>query len=206
MSSSQDGLFSAPVTGGQQAARDRTITIVDGHALAFRSYFAIRQLTNSRGRSVNAVYGFTRSLMRLLAEDSEDDATIVAFDAPAKTFRHEQYEDYKAGRAPTPDDLPDQIDTIRQVVAAMGLYQIEVPGLEADDIIGTLATRCAADGYLVEIVTSDRDAYQLVSDRIKVRGLDKTQLLGPAEVLEKYGVTVEQWVDYRALIGDSSDN
>src|SRR5690554_3734514 len=192
MSSSQDGLFSAPVTGGQQAARDRTITIVDGHALAFRSYFAIRQLTNSRGRSVNAIYGFTRSLMRLLAEDGEGDATIVAFDAPAKTFRHEQYEGYKAGRAETPHDLPDQIDTIRRLVELMGVYQTEVPGLEADDIIGTLATKGAAAGYRVEIVTSDRDAYQLVSDRIRVRGLDKAQGFGPAEVLEKYGVTVEQ--------------
>ncbi len=203
MSSIQDDLFS----GSQGTEHNgRSLTLIDGHALAFRSYYAIRQMNNSRGRSVNAIWGFTRSLMRLLKEDNDGDVTIVAFDAPAKTFRHEQYEDYKAGRADTPEDLPDQIDTIRRVVELMGVYQIEVPGLEADDIIGTLAVRSAAAGYEVEIVTSDRDAYQLVSDRITVRGLDRTERFGPAEVLEKYGVTVEQWTDYRALTGDASDN
>ncbi|HLR46102.1 MAG TPA: 5'-3' exonuclease H3TH domain-containing protein, partial [Deinococcales bacterium] len=183
-----------------------SVTLVDGHALAFRSYYAIRQLTNSRGRSVNAVYGFLRSLLRLLAEDGPADATVVAFDAPGATFRHEQYEEYKAGRAPTPDDLKEQIDTIREAVRLLGVHQIEVPGLEADDIIGTLATRCAEQGCTVEIVTSDRDAYQLVGERVSVRGLDRNDRTGPADIVEKYGVTVEQWVDYRALIGDSSDN
>src|SRR5690625_5374045 len=88
----------------------------------------------------------------------------------------------------------------------MGIYRIEVPGLEADDIIGTLATRCAEQGYRVEIVTSDRDAYQLVSDRITVRGLDRAEQIGPEEVLAKSGVTVEHWVAYRALIGDPRDS
>ncbi|MEX2535627.1 MAG: DNA polymerase I [Trueperaceae bacterium] len=182
------------------------IVVIDGHALAFRSYYAIRELSNSQGRSVNAVYGFLRSLLRILREEGEHDATVVTFDAPAKTFRHEQYEDYKAGRAAIPDDLPEQISTVKQLVEMLGLYQIEVPGLEADDLIGTIAKNCEASGYTVEIVTSDRDAYQLVSDRVCVRGLDKQDRLGPREVLEKYGVTVEQWTDYRALTGDSSDN
>lgn len=196
----QSGAGAAPRPNGHRVA------LIDGHALAFRSYFAIRDLSTSKGRNVNAVYGFLRSLLRIISEENPDDATVIAFDAPAKTFRHEQYEDYKAGRAATPEDLPEQIDLIRKAVQLMGLYSIEVPGLEADDIIGTLATRCAEQGYSVEIVTSDRDAYQLVSDRIVVRGLDKTQRFGPADVLEKYGVTVEQWTDYRALTGDSSDN
>lgn len=182
------------------------IVIIDGHALAFRSYYAIRELSNSQGQATNAVYGFLRSLLKILKEEGEFDATVVTFDADAKTFRHEQYEDYKAGRAPTPEDLPAQIDTIKRVVDLLGLYSLEVPGLEADDLIGTIATRCAQQGYSVEIVTSDRDAYQLVSDRICVRGLDKTERYGPEEVFEKYGVRVEQWVDYRALTGDSSDN
>lgn len=203
---SQESLFSSPGTAPAAVPDGARVVLVDGHALAFRSYYAIRDLSTSTGRSVNAVYGFMRSLLRLLAENGEHDATVVAFDAPAKTFRHEKYEAYKAGRADTPDDLPAQIDTIREVVRNLGLFQIEIPGLEADDIIGTIATRCEADGYRVEIVTSDRDAYQLVSDRVVVRGLDKAQRFGPADVLEKYGVTVEQWTDYRALTGDASDN
>ncbi len=130
----------------------------------------------------------------------------MTFDAPAKTFRHEQFEGYKAGRRDTPEDLPRQIRQIKQIVELMGLYQIEVPGLEADDLIGTIATRCAERGYRVEIVTSDRDAYQLVGEHVCVRGLAKDDRFGPEQVYEKFGVTVEQWVDYRALTGDASDN
>lgn len=188
------------------ARNGHKIVIIDGHALAFRSYFAIRDLKNSKGETVNAVYGFLRSLLRILSEEGEFDATIVTFDAPAKTFRHEQYEGYKAGRRDTPDDLPRQIGQIKQLVELLGLYQTEVPGLEADDLIGTIATRCAERGYTAEIVTSDRDAYQLVGEHICVRGLSKDDRFGPDEVFEKFGVTVEQWVDYRALTGDASDN
>ena len=181
------------------------VVVIDGHALAYRSYYAIRELS-SKGKPTNAVYGFLRSLLRLLRDEGTHDATVITFDAPAKTFRHEQYQDYKAGRAPTPEDLPPQITTIKKILDLMGLYRIEVPGLEADDLIGTIAKRCEGLGYCVEIVTSDRDAYQLVSDSICVRGLDQRQRFGPAEIFEKYGVNVEQWTDYRALTGDSSDN
>jgi DNA polymerase-1 len=212
-SDEQPALFGASEAGTGDGTGNATngrnghkVVIIDGHALAFRSYYAIRNLSTSAGRSVNAVYGFLRSLLRILAEEKDNDATIVAFDAPARTFRHEQFEDYKAGRAPTPDDLPEQIDLIRRVVRLLGLHQLEVPGLEADDIIGTLSTRCSELGYAVEIVTSDRDAYQLVSEHVIVRGLDRNDHFGPADVLAKYGVTVEQWTDYRALTGDSSDN
>ncbi|ADI15477.1 DNA polymerase I [Truepera radiovictrix DSM 17093] len=182
------------------------IVIIDGHALAFRSYYAIRELSNSRGEPTNAIYGFLRSLLRILAEEGEFDATVVTFDAPAKSFRHEQFEGYKAGRRDTPEDLPEQIRIIKQLVDLLGLYRIEVPGLEADDLIGTIAARCAEKGYTVEIVTSDRDAYQLVSDRVYVRGLAKAERFGPDEVFEKFGVRVDQWVDFRALTGDASDN
>ncbi len=182
------------------------IVIIDGHALAFRSYYAIRDLSNSRGETTNAVFGFLRSLLRILQEEGEFDATVVTFDAPAKTFRHEQFDGYKAGRRDTPEDLPRQIRQIKRAVELLGLYQIEVPGLEADDLIGTIATRCAERGYKVEIVTSDRDAYQLVGDHITVRGLSKNDSFGPAEVFQKFGVTVAQWVDYRSLTGDASDN
>lgn len=203
MTNEQDTLFETLET---PKVNGHKIVVIDGHALAFRSYYAIRELSNSKGVSTNAVYGFVRSLLRILKEEGEHDATVVTFDAHAKTFRHEQYEDYKAGRAPMPDDLPWQIDTIKKLVTLLGLYQIEVAGLEADDLIGTIAKRCEAQGYSVEIVTSDRDAYQLVSKRICVRGLDKTDRYGPDEVFKKYGVRVDQWTDYRALTGDSSDN
>jgi DNA polymerase I len=182
------------------------LVIIDGHALAYRSYFAFQNLNTSKGVATNAVFGFLRSLLRILKEEGENDATVVAFDAPAKTFRHEQYAAYKAGRAPTPEDLPQQIQIIKDMVRLMGLYQIEQAGLEADDLIGTMAKRCEAKGYTVEIVTSDRDAYQLVNENICVRGIDKAEHYGPKEVFEKYGVRVDQWVDYRSLTGDSSDN
>ena len=199
MTETQAPLFTEPRNG-------HTMVVIDGHALAFRSYYAIRDLTTSTGRPVNAIFGFLRSLLRILDEEGEHDATVVTFDAPAKTFRHEQFEDYKAGRAPIPEDLPSQIDTIKRAIELLGLYQIEVPGLEADDLIGTIAARCADRGYTVEIVTSDRDAYQLINDHVTVRGLDKRDRFGPREVFDKYGVTVAQWTDYRALTGDASDN
>ena len=109
------------------AAKERNghkIVIIDGHALAFRSYFAIRELSNSKGETTNAVFGFLRSLLRILQEEGEFDATVVTFDAPAKTFRHEQYEGYKAGRRDIPEDLPRQIRQIKGLVELMGLYQI----------------------------------------------------------------------------------
>lgn len=194
-------LFAAP-----KERNGHKVVIIDGHALIFRSYFAFQNLRNSKGVATNAVFGFLKSLLRILKEEGEHDSTVIAFDAPAKTFRHEQYADYKAGRAPIPEDLPHQIDTIKHMVQLLGLYQIEQAGLEADDLIGTIAKRCEAIGYKVEIVTSDRDAYQLVNENITVRGLDKTDRYGPDEVFKKYGVRVDQWVDYRALTGDASDN
>ncbi len=190
----------------QKPVNGNKVIIIDGHALAYRSYFAFQSLSTSKGVATNAVYGFLRLLQRILKEEGDNDATIITFDAPAKTFRHEQYEAYKAGRAAAPDDLHPQVDVIKKLVKYMGIFQIEQAGLEADDLIGTIAKRCEEQGYSVEIVTSDRDSYQLVSDRICVRGLDKTDRYGPKEIFEKYGVTVEQWTDYRALTGDASDN
>lgn len=204
MTNPQTSLFPSPAE--RSSANGNTLIVIDGHALAFRSYYAIRELTNSKGQATNAVFGFVRSLLRILTEGGDETTTVVTFDAPAKTFRHEAYKDYKAGRAPTPDDLPGQIEMIKEIVGHLGLHQVEMPGLEADDLIGTIAKTCEQLGFLIEIVTSDRDAYQLISDRVCVRGLDKTERFGPTEVLEKYGVTVNQWTDYRALTGDSSDN
>jgi DNA polymerase I len=179
------------------------VILVDGHALLFRSYFSIKSMTTSGGEPVNAVFSFTRALLKLLKDKAT--TVIVVFDAPAKTFRHEQFEDYKAGRAKTPEDLPGQLLHVQKIIDLMGIPRIEQAGYEADDLIGSLAKRAELEGYRVEILTSDRDSYQLISEQVKVIRSDWT-LMDAEGVLEKYGVRVDQWVDYRALTGDSSDN
>ncbi|RIH83419.1 DNA polymerase I, thermostable [Meiothermus luteus] len=183
--------------------RPERIWLVDGHHLAYRSYFAYERLTTSRGQPTQAIYGFMRSLLRLLKEDG--DCVVVVFDAPARTFRHESYEEYKAGRAPTPEDFPAQLEQIKELVDLLGLGRLEVPGYEADDVIGTLARRAEAQGYPVRILTGDRDSFQLLSERVTVV-LPDGRVMTPAALQEKYGVRPEQWVDFRALVGDPSDN
>ena len=207
---SQPALFEAPTDAGPPGsagapARGRLV-LIDGHALAFRAYFALRRLSTSRGVPTNAVYGFVRALLDELRHAKEQDRVVVAFDAPTRTFRHERFDGYKAQRRPAPADLPTQLRTIKHLVDLLGVPRLEQPGLEADDLIATLATRAAAAGFEVEIVTSDRDALQLVSERVRVRTPDARRPLGPAEVEAKHGVRPEQWVDFRALTGDPSDN
>ncbi|ANC71194.1 DNA polymerase I [Deinococcus radiodurans] len=180
-----------------------TLVLIDGHALAFRSYFALPPLNNSKGEMTHAIVGFMKLLLRLARQKSNQ--VIVVFDPPVKTFRHEQYEGYKSGRAQTPEDLPGQINRIRALVDALGFPRLEEPGYEADDVIASLTRMAEGKGYEVRIVTSDRDAYQLLDEHVKVIANDFS-LIGPAQVEEKYGVTVRQWVDYRALTGDASDN
>ncbi|GGK16069.1 DNA polymerase I [Deinococcus malanensis] len=180
-----------------------TLVLIDGHALAFRSYFALPPLTNSRGEATNAILGFLRMTLRLARQRTNQ--VIVVFDPPVKTFRHEQFDGYKSGRAETPADLPGQINRIRALVDALGFPRLEEPGYEADDVIASLTRKAEGSGMQVRIVTSDRDAYQLLDDHVKVIANDFS-LIGPDQVLEKYGVTVRQWVDYRALTGDASDN
>ncbi len=213
---SQPALFEtpeAPTASGEsrrgparRAGRPRRLVLIDGHALAFRSYFALKQLSTSRGVPTNATYGFLRALLDELRRAGPEDRVAVAFDAPTKTFRHEQFEGYKAQRPPAPADLPQQLRTMKHLLDLLGVPRLERPGLEADDLIATLTRSATGDEYDVEIVTSDRDALQLVGDRVTVRTPDARRSVGPDEVLEKYGVRPDQWVDYRALTGDTSDN
>jgi len=177
--------------------------LVDGHHLAYRSYFAFEKLTTSRGEPTQAIFGFLRTLLKLLKEDG--DCVIVAFDPPTRTFRHDAFEEYKANRAATPDDFYPQLEKIKELVDLMGLRRLEVPGYEADDVIGTLARKAELEGYPVRILTGDRDSFQLLSEAVQVM-LPDGRLMNPQAVQEKYGVTVAQWVDYRSLVGDSSDN
>ncbi len=184
-------------------SRPDRIVLVDGHHLAYRNYFALGELSTSKGEPVQAIYGFLRTLLKLFREDG--DCVIVVFDAPGPSFRHEAYEAYKAQRAPTPEDFKTQLERIKQIVDLLGLERLEVPGFEADDVIGSLAKKAERSGYEVRIVSTDRDLYQLVSDRVSVWLPDGT-LVTPRVVKEKYGVSPEQWVDFRALVGDPSDN
>lgn len=181
------------------------IVLVDGHHLAFRSYYALKDagLTTSGGEPVHAVYGFARTLIKLLREDG--DCVIVVFDAPGPSFRHEQYAGYKAKRIAPPEDFEPQLEKIKRLVDLLGLVRVEVPGVEADDVLATIARRAEREGYEVFILTSDRDTYQLLSENSSVVTPDGRRIT-PAYLVKKYGVEPEQWVDYRALTGDPSDN
>jgi DNA polymerase-1 len=179
------------------------VLLVDGHHLAYRTFHALKGLTTSRGEPVQAVYGFAKSLLKALKEDG--DSVIVVFDAKAPSFRHEAYEGYKAGRAPTPEDFPRQLALIKELVDLLGLVRLEVPGYEADDVLASLAKKAEREGYEVRILTADKDLYQLLSDRIHVLH-PEGYLITPAWLWEKYGLRPDQWADYRALTGDESDN
>jgi DNA polymerase I len=204
-----DPLPPAPRMSG--GVKPKRVVIVDGHALAYRSYFGLargsERLQNSKGEPTHAIYGFIKTILKHIREGLKkgEGAVIVVFDPPVKTFRHEMFSEYKAGRAETPEDLPKQIQRIKEIVDAMCLTRLELAGYEADDVIGTIAVRAESEGIDAYILTSDRDAYQLLSDKVRVIGSDD-KLITPADVKAKYGVTVEQWTDYRALTGDSSDN
>ena len=179
------------------------VLLVDGHHLAYRTFYALKGLTTSRGEPVQAVYGFAKSLLKALKEDG--DAVIVVFDAKAPSFRHEAYEGYKAGRAPTPEGFPRQLALIKELVDLLGLVRLEVPGYEADDVLASLAKKAEKEGYEVRILTADKDLYQLLSDRIHVLH-PEGYLITPAWLWEKHGLRPDQWADYRALTGDESDN
>ena len=189
------------------------LLLLDGHSLAYRAFFALPpDLATKSGTVTNAVYGFTSMLAKVLA-DEKPDQIAVAFDAPGgSTVRKELDPEYKAGRKETPDLFASQLPLIHEVVEALAICQLSVPGVEADDVIATLATRAAADGIDVVVVTGDRDSFQLVSDpHIKVlynkRGVSDYALYDEAGIAERCGgVTPAQYTQYAALRGDTSDN
>lgn len=185
--------------------------LIDGHSLTYRAFFALpSDMATTSGQVTNAVFGFTSMLINLL-RDHEPDHVAVAFDRPEPTFRHESYDAYKAGRQETPDILRQQFGLVRQVVEAVAIPIIEQAGLEADDVIATLATRARDEGSDVIVVTGDRDAYQLVEDpHVKVlynkRGVSEYAFYDEAGILERTGVKPVDYVEYAALRGDKSDN
>jgi len=188
------------------------LLLLDGHSLAYRAFYALpADLSTPEGTITNAVFGFTSMLTKVLA-DEQPDYLAVAFDAPGRTFRDDMDADYKAGRKATPDVFRSQMPLIREVLDALEIPVLELEGVEADDVIATLATRAAAKGVDVVVVTGDRDAFQLVEDpHLKVlynkRGVSDYALYDEAGIIERTGgVTPAQYPDYAALRGDNSDN
>ena len=186
-------------------AEPRTLVLVDGSSYLYRAFHALPPLTNSRGEPTGAVLGVLNMLTRLLKE--QDPPLIgVVFDAPGKTFRDELFAEYKAHRPPMPDDLRAQVDPLIAAVEALGLPLLRVAGVEADDVIGTLARRASGAGLRVVISTGDKDMAQLVDDRTTLVNTMTDSSLDRAGVKVKFDVYPEQIVDYLALVGDSSDN
>jgi len=188
----------------------KKLLLIDGNSLLHRAFHALPDsLSTSSGQPTNAIYGLAQMLLPLLEKESPD-AALVAFDAPGKTFRDELFETYKAGRPPTDETLIAQFDLAHELIEALGIAQTEVAGYEADDIIGTVASRGRQAGYEVLIVTGDRDVLQLVDEQTSVlatiRGLSNMRLYRPDKVQADFGVRPDQIADYKALAGDSSDN
>ncbi|MGL5799347.1 MAG: 5'-3' exonuclease, partial [Plesiomonas sp.] len=181
------------------------LILVDGSSYLYRAYHAFPPLTNAHGEPTGAMYGVLNMLKSLLNQYAPSQMAVV-FDAKGKTFRDEMFAEYKAHRPPMPDDLRSQIAPLHEMVQAMGLPLLVISGVEADDVIGTLATLAAADGRDVLISTGDKDMAQLVSPRITLINTMNNTVLGPQEVQEKYGVGPELIIDFLALMGDSSDN
>jgi DNA polymerase I len=182
--------------------------LVDGHAFAFRAFYAIRHLTNSKGEPTNAAFGFARVLLRLMREENPTHLAVV-FDAPGKTFRDDLYPDYKATREAMPDDLRVQIPVLEEIVDAFDLKKLVVPNVEADDVIGTLARIAEEQGMEAVLVTGDKDILQCITDKVKVYDPNKGengQWYGIDEVKERFGVGPEHVIDALGLMGDSSDN
>jgi DNA polymerase-1 len=181
------------------------LVLVDGSNYLFRAFYAIRELTNSKGFPTNAIYGFTTMLIKLL-RDQAPDYIAVAFDVKGPTFRHEAFEDYKATRKATPDTLVPQIPYVKEIIRGFSVPVLEQQGLEADDIIGTIARRQAAQGLEVVIVSGDKDMMQLVSSDITMVDTMKDKTYDIAAVKERFGVGPEKVVEILGLMGDASDN
>ena len=198
------------VEGGDTSAPLGDLFLVDGNSLAYRAFFALPDtISTTDGFPTNALYGLSAMMMKVLAEERPG-RVVVAWDAPGPTFRHEQYSDYKAGRSATPDLFKEQAPHFRPLMEAFGAVNTELPGYEADDIIGTLAKRAEARGERVTILTGDRDSFQLVSDLVSVlatgRGVTDTTRYTPEKVVERYGIGPELMADFRGMVGDNSDN
>lgn len=187
------------------------IVLIDGHSILNRAFFGVPPLTNSEGLHTNAMYGFLNIMFKILDEEKPDYLT-VAFDRSEPTFRHQMFDAYKGTRKPMAQELREQVPVMKEVLQAMGITIVEKPGYEADDLLGTIAGMAEAQGMDVSIISGDRDLLQLATDKVKIR-IPKTKRTGTeiedyyaADVVERYQVTPKEFIDVKALMGDSSDN
>lgn len=184
---------------------ENPLILVDGSSYLYRAYHAFPPLTNSAGEATGAMYGVLNMLRSLLLQYQPSHVAVV-FDAKGKTFRDEMFENYKAHRPPMPEDLREQIEPLHKMVKAMGLPLLAVSGVEADDVIGTLAVQAEKAGKSVLISTGDKDMAQLVTPSVTLINTMNNSILGPQEVCDKYGIPPELIIDFLALMGDASDN
>lgn len=187
------------------------IVLIDGHSILNRAFYGIPDLTNAEGLHTNAVYGFLNIMFKILEEETPEYLT-VAFDVHAPTFRHEMYEAYKGTRKPMAEELREQVPVIKEVLTAMGIKIIEQAGLEADDLLGTISKHCEKEGMEVSVISGDRDLLQLATEHVKIRipktkqGRTEVEDYYAGDVKERYQVTPLEFIDLKALMGDSSDN
>ena len=187
------------------------IVLIDGHSILNRAFYGVPDLTNSEGLHTNAIYCFLNILFKILEEEKPEYLT-VAFDVHAPTFRHEMFAEYKGTRKPMMEELRQQVPVMKEVLKAMGVKIIEQAGLEADDLLGTLSKRCEAQGMDVSIISGDRDLLQLATEKVKIRipktkgGKTEVEDYYAADVKARYEVTPKEFIDLKALMGDSSDN
>lgn len=181
------------------------LILVDGSSYLYRAYYSPPHLTNSKGEATGAVYGVVNMLRSLLSRYSPSHIAVV-FDAKGKTFRNDMYGEYKAQRPPMPDDLRTQIEPLHKIIHAMGLPLISISGVEADDVIGTIALQASKEGRATLISTGDKDMAQLVNEHVTLINTMTDTIMGPEEVKAKYGVHPDRIIDFLALMGDKSDN
>ncbi len=187
------------------------LVLIDGHSILNRAFYGVPDLTNSQGFHTNAIHGFLNIMFKILEEEAPDYLT-VAFDVHAPTFRHEIYQEYKGTRKPMPEELREQVPVMKQMLQAMGICIVEQAGLEADDILGTLAVQAEREGMEVALVSGDRDLLQIASEHIMIRipktkgGRTEVENYYARDVKERYQVTPKQFIDLKALMGDTADN
>ena len=186
---------------------DKKVLVVDGNSILNRAFYGIRALSTRDGQPTNALYGLVNIVSRHF-EAIAPDYAVMAFDLKAPTFRHQMYDEYKAGRRPAPEELIAQFDLAKDCARAIGFHVLELAGFEADDILGTIATRAAEQGMDCYVVTGDRDALQLIDPHVHILLATNTDTIDYTETVffEKYGVRPDQFVDVKALMGDTSDH
>lgn len=189
---------------------DKKCILIDGHSMVYRMFYGVRNMNNSKGLPTNALYGFVNVLVRI-EQEFKPDYLAIAFDLNAPTFRHKEDPEYKGGRDKMPEDLQVQMDVLKELLAKMGVPVLSLEGYEADDIIGTLSKQGSDTGVITQIMTGDRDSFQLVDDKVTIlytasRSGSQFATVDEAYIQDKYGVTPKELIDVKALMGDASDN